>query len=182
MSFSVSEMRSQIVGGGARPTLFEVQITNPINGVADFKIPFMVKAASLPGSNLGMVNVPYFGRTIKIAGDRTFEDWEVTVINDEDFAVRNAMEQWSNAINSHVGNTRNVANLPPERYKAQAQIRQFSKTGNMIREYSFNGIFPTVIAPITTEWGTVDTIEEFAVTFAYDWWEVSGGSTGISTT
>lgn len=182
MAFNVAEMRAQLTGGGARPNLFEVQITNPINGVADFKIPFMVKASSIPESNLGMIEVPYFGRKIKVAGDRTFAEWSVTVINDEDFAIRNAMEQWMNAINSHVGNLRNAAVLAPESYKTQAQIRQFSKTGTMIREYTFNGIFPTNVAAIETAWETNDTIEEFAVTFNYDWWEVSSGITGIPTT
>lgn len=183
MAFNISDMRSQLTGGGARPTLFEVQITNPINGVADFKVPFMVKASSLPASTIGAVEVPYFGRKIKIAGDRTFEDWEVTVINDEDFAVRNAMEQWMNAMNSHVGNVRDTARLAPESYKTQAQIRQFSKVGgDPIREYTFNGLFPTNISAIETSWETNDTIEEFTVTFGYDWWEVSGGTTGISTT
>lgn len=182
MAFNVAEMRAQLTGGGARPNLFEVQITNPVNGVADFKMPFMVKASSLPASTLGQIEVPYFGRKIKVAGDRTFEEWSVTVINDEDFAIRNTMEQWMNSINSHVGNVRDAARLAPESYKTQAQIRQFSKTNAMIREYSFNGLFPTNISAIETSWETNDTIEEFQVTFQYDWWEVTAGVTGISTT
>jgi hypothetical protein len=175
-------MRSQLVGGGARPTLFEVQITNPINSIADFKIPFMIKTASLPASTLTPIEVPYFGRKLKIAGDRQFADWEVTVINDEDFAVRNSMEEWMNSINSHVGNLRNSASLSPESYKSQAQVRQFSKTGAMIREYSFYGLFPQNVAEIALDWGTESTIEEFGVTLSYDWWEVTNGITGISTT
>lgn len=182
MAFNISEMRSQLVGGGARPTLFEVQITNPVNGAADFKVPFMVKASSLPSSTLTAIEVPYFGRKIKVAGDREFEDWEVTIVNDEDFAIRNAMEAWMNAINSHVGNLRDRTRLAPETYKTQAQIRQFSKSGDMIREYSFNGLFPTNVAAIETSWETNSTIEEFSVTFGYDWWEVTGGTTGTSTT
>jgi hypothetical protein len=182
MAFNVSEMRSQIVGGGARPTLFEIQITNPINSIADFKIPFMAKAANLPASTITAIDVPYFGRKIKVAGDRQFSDWEVTVINDEDFAVRNSMEEWMNAINSHVGNLRNGANLSPESYKSQAQVRQFGKTGDMIREYTFNGIFPNNIAEISLDWGSESTIEEFGLTLSFDWWEVTNGTTGISTT
>jgi hypothetical protein len=182
MAFNVAEMRAQLTGGGARPSLFQVQITNPITGVADFKVPFMVKASSLPASNIGQIEVPYFGRKIKIAGDRTFDEWSVTVINDEDFAIRNAMEQWMNSINSHIGNLRDRAALAPETYKTQAQITQFSKTGDPIRIYNFNGLFPTNIAAIDTSWETTDTIEEFTITFQYDWWDVSGGITGISTT
>jgi len=181
MAFNVTEMRAQLTGGGARPTLFSVQITNPVNGVADFKIPFMVKAAQLPASNLGAIEVPYFGRRIKLAGDRTFDPWDVTVINDEDFSIRNAMEGWMNAINSHVGNLRN-AGFPAESYKTQAQITQYSKTGNPIRIYNFNGLFPINVSPIATSWEASDQIEEYSVTFQYDWWDVSGGTTGISTT
>jgi hypothetical protein len=106
MAFNVNEIRSQMVGGGARPTLFQVQITNPANGAGDLKVPFMVKATSLPASNLGTIEVGYFGRKVKVAGDRTFDEWSVTVINDEDFLIRNAMEEWMNQINLHQQNTR----------------------------------------------------------------------------
>jgi hypothetical protein len=182
MTFDVSRMRSQLVGGGARPTLFEVQITNPINSIADFKIPFMIKGANLPASTVTPIEVPYFGRKLKVPGDRQFADWEVTVINDEDFAVRNSMEEWMNAINSHVGNLRNSANLSPESYKSQGQVRQYSKTGSMIREYTFYGLFPQNVGEIALDWGTESTIEEFGLTLSYDWWEVTNGITGISTT
>ena len=129
MAFSINQFKSELVGGGARPSLFQVQITNPILPIADFKIPFMVKAAALPASSLGSYVVPYFGREIKYAGDRTFEDWEVTVINDEDFAIRNAMEAWSNAINSHIANTRAL----PQQYKSDAIITQYGKDGQTLR-------------------------------------------------
>jgi hypothetical protein len=94
MAFNVNELRSQLTLGGAKPTLFQVQLANPVNSAGDLKLPFMCKAASLPASTLGTVSVPYFGRTIKLAGDRTFEEWEVTIINDEDFLVKNAIEEW----------------------------------------------------------------------------------------
>ena len=178
MAFSINEFKSQLVGGGARGALFQVQITNPILGVADFKIPFMVKAAEIPESTTGVVAVPYFGRIIKYGGDRQFGPWTVTVINDEDFAVRNAMEAWSNAINSHITNFRSA----PFDYKAQAQVTQFGKDGTALREYTFEGLFPTTIAPIGLAWADQDTIEEFTVTFEYDLWRISGGVTGNSTT
>lgn len=176
MSFNINEFKSQLVGGGARPSLFQVQITNPINGVADFKVPFMVKAAAIPASTVGTIPVPYFGRTIKMAGDRTFDDWTVTVINDEDFAIRNAMESWSNALNSHVSNTR----ATPNEYKAQAQITQFGKDGTLLRQYTFEGIHPIQISEITMAWDQTDAIQEFTVTFQYDLWRISGGVTGNS--
>jgi len=181
MAFNIQEIRSQLALGGARASLFQVQIANPANGAGDIKVPFMVKAAQIPASTLGMIEVPYFGRKIKIAGDRTFAEWTVTVINDEDFLIRNAMEQWMNTINSHAGNIREFGSASPLLYKSNAQITQFSKTGVPIREYTFNGMFPTEVSTIEMAWETTDAIEEFTVTFQYDFWEVSGGVTGNST-
>jgi hypothetical protein len=181
MAFNINDMRGQLTGGGARPSLFQVQITNPINGAGDFKVPFMVKASTLPASTIAPIEVPYFGRKIKVAGARTFETWSVTVINDEDFVIRNSMEQWMNSINSHIGNLRETGSSSPNAYKAQAQVTQFGKTGNIIREYQFNGLFPTSVSTIDVNWET-DAIEEFTVEFQYDWWSISGGNTGVSTT
>jgi hypothetical protein len=178
MAFNVNEIRSQLTLGGARNSLFQVTIQNPANGVADIKVPFLVKAAQIPASTLGTIEVPYFGRKIRLAGDRTFADWTVTVINDEDFLIRNAMEQWSNQIQSLQGNLRTFGGASPSLYKAQAQVTQFSKTGVPIRTYQFSGIYPSNIAPIELDWNATDTIEEFQVTFQYDYWEVSGGITG----
>lgn len=177
MAFNINEIRSQLTGGGARPTLFQVQITNPINGAGDLKVPFMVRATTLPASTLGVIEVPYFGRKIKVAGDRTFDTWSVTVMNDEDFLIRNAMEEWSNSINLHQQNTRLGGSSPTE-YKSQATVQQYGKDGSILRTYNFNGLFPTDISDITVDWDTVNTIEEFTVTFQYDWWNVSGGITG----
>ena len=104
MAFNINEIKSQLTFGGAKASLFQVQITNPINGIADLKTPFMVQAAALPESTLGTIEIPYFGRKVKLAGDRTFAEWTVTIMNDEDFLIRNAMENWMAAINSHQGN------------------------------------------------------------------------------
>lgn len=181
MPFNINEFKSQLTFDGARPSHFQVQIQNPVNAAGDLKIPFMVKAASIPGVNLGAVNAPYFGREIKLAGDQTFDDWTVTVINDEDFLIRNAMEAWTNSINSREDNLRQFESASPESYKADAQITQFSKTGVPIREYTIQGMFPTVITPIETSWESQNEIEQFDVTFAYDYWDISGGSTGFGT-
>ena len=177
MAFNINQFKSELVGGGARPTLFQVQITNPIEPAADLKLPFMAKTAALPGSTLGSTIVPYFGRQVKYAGDRVFEDWPITVINDEDFLVRNAMEAWSNAINSHDSNTRAL----PQNYKSNGLITQYSKNGSPLRTYIFEGMYPIAIDAIPMAWEATDTIEEFSVTFQYDLWRVEG-STGISTT
>jgi len=177
MAFNINQFKSQLVGGGARPTLFQCQITNPIDSAADAKIPFMVRAAGIPASNVGSYELPYFGRTVKYAGDRTFEDWSVTVINDEDFAIRNAMEAWMNAINSHDSNTRAL----PQDYKSNALVTQFSKDGSPLRTYVFEGIYPIALDVIALDWSTQDSIEEFGITFQYDMWRVEG-NTGIPTT
>ena len=178
MAFNINEIKSQLTFGGAKASLFQVAITNPINGIADLKTPFMVQAAQIPEATMGVIEVPYFGRKVKIAGDRTFAEWTVTIINDEDFLVRNAMEQWMASINSHEGNITQLGTASPSDYKAQAQITQYSKTGTPLRTYNFNGLFPTTVGAIQTDWGNTDAIETFDVTFAYDWWNVSGGVTG----
>jgi len=178
MAFNINEIRSQLTLGGARQSLFQVTIQNPANAIADIKVPFMVRTAQIPSSDLGVIEVPYFGRKIRLAGDRTFGDWTVTIINDEDFLIRNAMEEWSNKINSLQGNLRTFGAASPLLYKANAQVTQFSKTGVPIRVYQFNGIFPSSIAPIDLDWSATDQIEEFTVQFQYDWWNVSGGVTG----
>jgi hypothetical protein len=180
MAFNVNEIRSQLTLGGARGSLFQVTFSNPANSVADIKVPFMVRAAQIPESTLGTIEVPYFGRKVRLAGDRTFGDWSVTIINDEDFLIRNAMEEWSNRINSLEGNLRVFGAAAPLLYKSTAEVTQFSKTGVPIRSYKFNGIYPSSVSSIDLNWADTDSIEEFQVTFQYDWWEVSGGITGTA--
>jgi len=178
MAFNINEIKAQLTLGGARNALFQVTIQNPANSVADIKVPFLTRAAQLPSSNLGRIEVPYFGRRMKLAGDREFPDWTVTIINDEDFLIRNAMEEWSNKINTLQGNLRTFGSASPLLYKSQAQVTQFSKTGVPVRVYQFNGIYPTDISQIDLDWNASNQIQEFQVTFAYDWWEVVGGITG----
>ena len=178
MAFNVNEIRSQLILGGARPSLFQVTIQNPANSAGDIKTPFMVEATTIPESSLGVIEVPYFGRKVKIAGDRTFSQWSVRVINDEDFLIRNSMEQWMNNINSHEGNVTAFGSASPLLYKSQAQVIQYSKTGIPIRTYQFNGIFPRSVSAIDLNWGSTDQLETFDVVFEYDWWEINGGITG----
>lgn len=177
MPLNINNMRSQLRFGGARASLFQVSITNPINGAGDQKLPFLCKASSLPASTIGTIEVPYMGRKIKQPGDRTYADWTVTIINDEDFLIRNAMEQWINTINSPRGN-RAVRGSAPSNYKSRAQVFQLDRQGRTLREITLDGIFPTEIAAIDLNWESTDTIQEFTVTFAYDYFEITGGSTG----
>ena len=177
MAFNINEFKSQLTGGGARANLFQVQILNPVDPVADFKVPFMVKAANIPSSDVSSFKTTYFGRTIAYAGTRTFATWQVTVINDEDYQIRNSMEAWMNAINSHEGN---VSGLPQD-YKTDALITHYSKNGDPIRSYKFEGLFPTSVSTMAMTWDGADAIQEFTVDFDYDMWTVEG-NTGIPTT
>ena len=178
MAFNISDIRGALQFGGARGTLFQVQIQNPIDSTADLKMPFLIRAAHIPDSSLGTIQVPYFGRMIKLAGDRNFQPWDVQVMNDEDFVIRNAFETWSNRINSLQGNIRNLPTSEASQYKSQAQVVQYSKTGQIIRQYQFNGLWPSQISPIQLDWSAQDNIEEFGVTFEYDEWVVLDGPTG----
>lgn len=177
MSFSINDIRSQLQYGGARPSQFNVLVTNPINPVADIKMPFLCRAASIPGSTLGIINVSYFGRTIKIPGDREFSAWTTAVYNDEDFAVRDAIETWSNAINGLETNIASAGSAPGN-YKSQATITQYGKDGSELRIYQLNGIWPSEVGQIDLDWDTRDQIETFQVVWQYDSWSIVGGNTG----
>ena len=174
MAFNVNQFRSQMTGDGARPNLFEVSLPFPnfaAPGTAQQKTTFMCRSAQLPGSTLGIVPVNYFGRELKFVGNRTFTDWTITIINDEDFVIRNAFERWMAGINSHNLNVRNPAALAPLGYSVDGDVTQFGKNGNTLKKYKFIGLFPTDLTPIDVDWGSNDTIEEFTVTLAFQWWE-----------
>lgn len=175
MPFNVAEFRANMIGDGARPNLFEVSLTFPTiaqnSTAASQKATFMAKTAQLPGSTIGTVPVFYFGRELKFAGNRTFTDWTVNIINDEDFTIRRSLESWMNAINSHAGNLRNGAASSPTGYTVDAAVTQYGKTGNTLKSYKFVGMYPLDVSPIDLDWSSNDTIEEYAVTFAYQWWE-----------
>ena len=175
MAFNVAEFRSNMIGDGARPNLFSVSLSFPTvasgGALAAQKTTFMAKSAQLPGSTVGTVPVFYFGRELKFAGNRTFTDWTLQIINDEDFAIRNALESWMNAINSHAGNLRNAQASNGTGYSVDATVTQYGKTGEALKTYKFVGLFPLDIGAIDLDWGSNDSIEEYAVTFAYQWWQ-----------
>ena len=174
MSFNVNEFRAQLRGDGARPNLFEVSLPFPafaLPGVAQTKMTFMCKTAQLPGSTVGSVPVQYFGRELKFAGNRMFSDWTVNIINDEDFVIRNAFERWMAGINSHNLNVRNPAAMTPLGYTVDGQVKQFGKAGDVIKAYKFVGLFPVDLSAIDVDWSSNDSIEEFTVTFSYQFWE-----------
>lgn len=174
MPFNINTFKSQgLVYGGARPSLFSVTLAVPsglgISSDSVNKFSFSCKTAQLPESAIGTIEIPYFGRKIKVAGERVFSDWAVTVLNDEDFAVRSMFELWSNAINRKVANVRNPA-INRENYKVNLTVIQYGKDGSPLRSYTLVGAFPTTIGPIGLNWESANAIEEFSVNFAYDYW------------
>jgi hypothetical protein len=181
MAFNISTFQSKLKQGGARPTLFEVLLTPPpALSLGDFtEFRFMIQATSLPESQIDSIPVPYFGRTIKVAGDRKFQDWSVSVLNDEDFAVRTAMERWHNSVNSLETNLNLAQSSAPANYKVDSTVTQFSKLGTPLRSYKFKGLFPVNIGSIELSWASTDQIETFPITFSYDYYEIlNGGPTG----
>ena len=184
---SIVDFRSRLKGGGARSNLFEVQMAfpdfaKPVNEALN-DIPFLVKAAEIPDSNIGNIPVPFRGRVIPIAGDRTFDPWTVTIINDTNFRLRDVMERWSDGIND-IQTAQGTTN--PEEYQTQAKVLQLSRgidtngkvrsNSNIpiLREYDFIGIYPNVVSSIPLDHGATDQIEEFQVTFNYLYYEVRG--------
>jgi hypothetical protein len=178
MAFNVQAFRASLVTDGARAALFDVAITFPnvlgAPGAPAQQVTFKARSTSLPGDSVSSIPVNYFGREIKVAGTRTFPDWSFTVINDEDFAIRNAFERWMSGLNSHVANLRNGGLAVAAQYQVDAFVTQYAKTGEPIKVYKIVGAFPTDVSAIDLDWASGDQIEEFAVTFAYQWWESLG--------
>ena len=183
---SITNFRDRLIGGGARPNMFEVNITLPEqiapNGDISQDMRFLVKAAEIPAANIGNIPVPFRGRVLPVAGDRTFDPWTVTVINDAQFNIRDAMEQWSNLINDLQFD---VGDINPADYQTKAEVFQLSrqsqgsggqsagKGGEIIqtlRTYNFEGIYPNAVSSIPLDYGATDQIEEFQVTFNYLFW------------
>ena len=173
----ISDFKSRLSGGGARPNLFEVELAFPdavaiANDVLN-KARFLVKAAALPASTIAPVDIPFRGRILKVAGDRTFETWTVTVINDTDFAIRSAFEKWMNAINK-LDDASGITD--PEQYQKDAMVHQLDRDGSVLRSYKFWDIYPTNISTIDLSYETTDTIEEFTIEMQVHWWEAFRGT------
>ena len=176
---NISQFKSKLIGGGARPNLFEVELTTlPPNVVSDWDadiFQFMCKAAALPAQNIANIDIPFRGRIFKVAGDRTIDTWTITVINDEDFRFRNAFENWTQQI---ANLDDNMGTTDPSAYMVDAKVYQLGRgsekssqnnsgTENVVlKEYEFQNIFPTNVSAIDLSYDTGDTIEEFTVEFA----------------
>ena len=173
---TISNFKAALIGGGARANLFEVELTTLPTGItwdAD-NFRYMAKAASLPQSSIGQIDIPFRGRTFKVAGDRVIDDWTVTVINDESFKLRNAFEEWIDLI-AKLEN--NLGATDPSAYMVNAKVYQLgrgsspsskSNTGTnnaVLKEYEFIDIYPTSVAAIDLSYDTENAIEDFEVNF-----------------
>jgi len=178
---TISDFKSRLSGGGARPNLFEVELAFPdavaIDNDVLQKARFLVKAAALPASNIAPIEIPFRGRILKIAGDRTFETWTITVINDTDFSIRSAFEKWMNTINKMDNATGLV---DPKDYQKDAVVKQLDRDGSELRSYKFWDIFPTNVSTIDLSYETTDTIQEFTVELQVQWWEAYKGTSAAA--
>jgi hypothetical protein len=174
--FNISTFKTRgLTLGGARPALFEIYLIPPPGVGADQdsqdKFRFTCRGASIPAATIQAIDIGYFGRKIKVQGDRTFTDWQVTVMNDEDFLVRSMFEKWSNALNRLESNVRDPNFSGDESsYKTDMNVIQYGKDGTVLRQYDIIGAFPTTVSDIQLDWDTTNQIETFTVTFAYDYW------------
>ena len=183
MAFSINTFRNNALAtGGARANLFDVTITGigatgnlSTGALANFV--FACKASQIPPMTVGIVEVPYFGRVVKVTGNKTFENWNVTIINDEDFDIRAGMEEWMASMGSHLGNINTSTN---ENLYGTGTVKQYPKTGGTtaIAQYDFVNIFPVNVGEIALDWSSNDAIEEFTVEFAYDYWTHAGVALG----
>ena len=173
---TISDFKGALIGGGARPNLFEVELTTLPAGIAwnSSNFSYMCKAATLPASNIANIDIPFRGRIFKVAGDRTIEPWTITVINDEDFRFRNAFENWTQQI---ANLDDNLGTTDPSAYMTNAKVYQLGRGSEkssqnssgdanvVLKEYEFIDIFPTSVSAIDLSYDTGDTIEEFTVEF-----------------
>lgn len=181
MAFNIQEFVSNgLIRNGARPTLFQVRFTIVPPGVpnATADLQFLARSAQLPASILQPIEVPYMGRKIKLAGDREFQDWTITVMNDEDFRHRNMFEAWHNKINAIVSNRQDSDPDDLLDYKVDAEVLQYGKAGpgddsGVIRAYTFRGLWPSMVDAVNLDWEATNTISSFDITFSYDYWEPS---------
>ena len=193
MAFSVSDFKTKgIRKGGARSALFAVELHYPTTiSNSSLQSNFLIKGASIPASSVGAYDVFFQGKAIKVAGDRTFDTWETTIINDEDFALRKVLEKWIDLISDPKLNTRDTKFASVNKkegenagYKKDIKVIQYNKNGTEGPHYHFRGAFPTALSAIALDWASAD-IQEYTCTWTYDSWDQErshGTNTSTTTT
>ena len=179
----VDQFKAKLTGGGARPNLFQVTCNFPGFAGGNTELAsFMIKGAALPSSKTEALDIGFRGRKLRVAGERSFEDWQIKVINDVPMKLRDAFERWMNGISQHQSN---IGRGRPSDYQVDWAIAQLDKSGNTVKSYIFRGVFPTLISAIDMSYDKTNEIEEFDVTVAYQYWEsnttpTSAGNSGFS--
>ena len=168
---NINDFKARLAGGGARANQFKV--TMPFPGYAAVggetsDLAFLCSATSIPGQNLGTIAVPFRGRVLNIAGDRTFNPWSVTVMNDTDFKIYRGMERWMNGINNM---TDNEGLTNPVDYQVDIFVDQLDRNGATLKSYTLRGAFPTSLADIDLSYTDNNSIETFTTTFTYQYFE-----------
>jgi hypothetical protein len=168
---NINDFKAKLAGGGARANQFKV--TMPFPGYAQVggeieDLAFLCTTTTIPAMSVGNINVPFRGRQIKIAGDRTFADWSITVLNDTNFKLRNAFERWQNGINNM---TDNEGLTNPVDYQVDCFVDHLDRNGNTIKSYTLRGLFPTAISAIDLNYDEAAAVEEFTATFNYQYFE-----------
>lgn len=167
MAFNLDEFRNSMADGGARASLFDMSISFPGTG-PDRRATFQTKVSEIPGSTVGVIEVPYYGRKLKIAGDRTFATLSCTVLNDENYRLRKKFEDWMKRIANH-DNARGATRL--DQYQTDLTLQQKRRNGSNAAYYFFRDAFPTSLGTIALDWSTTDTVEDYTVEFQYQYWE-----------
>ena len=168
---NINEFKSRLRGGGARANQFKVTLPFPgyaAVGGETSDLAFLCRATAIPGQTVGPIAIPFRGRQLQIAGDRTFEPWTITVMNDTDFKLYRAFERWMNGINN-MSDNEGIAN--PADYQVDGFVDQLDRNGNTLKSYTYRGLYPEVLANIPLNYATNDTIESFDVTFRYQYFE-----------
>lgn len=170
--FNVERFKSELTNGGARPNQFAVQLTFPnyvtSRAAAVTKAPFLVSVAELPGQTLGVTPVYYRGRLIKMAGDREFAPFQITILNDSNFTIRSAIEQWMNGIENLANKT---GALQPAQYQTDMFVSQLDRNGAVLKQYKLIGAFPTDLGAVNLDFGSNDQLSTFSVSFQYQTFE-----------
>jgi len=172
----INAFKAKLKAGGARANLFQVKVSFPSYAEGNMELTsFMCKGAVLPASEIANIDVPFRGRQIKVAGDRVFQPWTITIINDNGMEVRNAFEKWMNEINS---NESNIGLASPAEYQTDMIVEQLDKAGNVTKTYNIRAAFPTNISQIDLNFDTSNAIEEFTVELTYNYWTSPESATG----
>jgi hypothetical protein len=174
---NIAEFKAQMIGGGARPNQFRVELTFPtyvtLGVVAGQRAQFLCKSAQLPASTIETLPVLYRGRPVNFAGERTFQPWTVTIYNDTTFGIRNALEQWQSGIQNY--NTTN-GRVNPTDYQVDLSVHQLDRNGATIKSYKFVDAFPTNISAVGLDFETQNAIEQFDVEFTYNFFTSNTGA------